>query len=384
MKLVAMALGSRVAVLAAGYLAVVLYGYHLEPPKYRLHANEVWNLPARWDAGWYLGIARRGYQWHPGLTARQQSVAFFPAFPALMRVAGEVLTLPAHVLRRPDLFGNGNTRVTWGGVLINVGAFALAVRRLSELGTLVAGSPGVAFRACVLVAAWPFALFFSAAYSEGLFLLAAVSSALALIRDRPIRALLWGMLAGLARSNGWAVAGTLAALAIWNGGQRRRWPALLAAPGPVAGALIFSAYLWSLTGHPFVWIEAQAGWGRAIAPLGFITERLAPMQAGGVMAYVSRDPSDAVAVICVIAMGAGAFVCGRRYGYQWTVFPVAYLLPAMLINLPAVGRMTAVLFPAFLGLAAVLTGWRFALVAGACALLQLWLAARFFTWQHPF
>lgn len=62
------------------------------------------------------------------------------------------------------------------------------------------------------------------------------------------------MLAGLARSNGWAHAGTLVALAIWNEGHRRRWAALLAAPGSVAGAQLFSAYLWSLTGHPFVWI----------------------------------------------------------------------------------------------------------------------------------
>jgi hypothetical protein len=56
----------------------------------------------------------------------------------------------------------------------------------------------------------------------------------------------------------------------------------------------------------------------------------------------------------------------------------------VLIDLPAVGRMTSVLFPSVIGIAMVTRGWRFRALTGACFLLQVWLAARFFTWRTPF
>ena len=51
-------IASRLMVLAVGYLGVVLVGYpdKLQPP-FRVSSNELVNLPVRWDAGWYLGIA---------------------------------------------------------------------------------------------------------------------------------------------------------------------------------------------------------------------------------------------------------------------------------------------------------------------------------------
>ena len=50
---------SRAAVFMVAYLSVITIGY---PTKilFRVSDNEMVNLPARWDAGWYLGIAREG------------------------------------------------------------------------------------------------------------------------------------------------------------------------------------------------------------------------------------------------------------------------------------------------------------------------------------
>jgi Gpi18-like mannosyltransferase len=175
-RLLRIAVASRVAVLVVGYLAVVTSGYQLKSPQYRLSHEELWNLPARWDAGWYLGIARRGYDWRPDLVDRQQSIAFFPAYPLAMRVAGEVVTLPARAVGQPGLLGNGNTRVTWGGVAVSIVAFTLAVVQLHRLITSMTGDAAMASRTVGLLASWPFALFFSAPYAEGLFLLASVSA----------------------------------------------------------------------------------------------------------------------------------------------------------------------------------------------------------------
>ena len=51
-------IASRLMVLAVGYLGVALVGYpdKLDPPN-RVSRYELVNLPVRWDAGWYLGIA---------------------------------------------------------------------------------------------------------------------------------------------------------------------------------------------------------------------------------------------------------------------------------------------------------------------------------------
>ena len=55
---------SRAAVFMVAYLSVITIGY---PTKilFRVSDNEMVNLPARWDAGWYLGIAREGYRYDP-------------------------------------------------------------------------------------------------------------------------------------------------------------------------------------------------------------------------------------------------------------------------------------------------------------------------------
>src|SRR4030095_9428524 len=83
-------LTTRIAVLAIGYFAVVTIGYPEKVPPFRVYENELRNLPARWDTGWYLAIATSGYEFHRNIQG-QQKIAFFPAFPILMRIVGRIL-----------------------------------------------------------------------------------------------------------------------------------------------------------------------------------------------------------------------------------------------------------------------------------------------------
>jgi hypothetical protein len=76
---------SRLAVFLTAYLAVITIGYP-EAIQFRVSHNEAANLPARWDAGWYLGIAQSGYYYDRRING-QQNVAFFPALPLAMRAA---------------------------------------------------------------------------------------------------------------------------------------------------------------------------------------------------------------------------------------------------------------------------------------------------------
>jgi len=382
-RTVRLAVLSRVAVLLCGYAAVVTVGYELKPLQYRLSHDEVWNLPARWDAGWYLGIARRGYEWRPELEGRQQSIAFFPAFPILMRLGAEVVTTPARLLQAPEMFGNGNTRVTWGGVLVACLAFVAALIQFVRLVASLTQDREVAFRAAVLLSAWPFALYFSAPYSESLFLLASVSATLAIYRHRHLEGVGWGLIAGLCRPNGWALSVGLLALALRNGAPART-RSIIVALAPALGTALFSGYIWRLTGDPVAWVRAQAGWGREFSMLGFVTHRLERISVDGLGGYLANDPTDIVAVASVVGVAIGAIIVGRRIGWGMAVFPIAYLLPAVVIDLPAIGRMTSVVFPSFLGLALVLSKRQAITAAVVFGVLQAWLAGRFFTWHSPF
>ena len=381
-QIVAIALASRVAVLLVGYCAATTIGYDLKPLQYRLSHNELWNLPARWDAGWYLGIARQGYKWNPELAGRQQSVAFFPAYPALMRLGGEVVTAPAHILKDPSFLGNGNTRVTWGGVLVSIAAFVFALIQFYHLATLISRNGRTALAAVILLAAWPFALFFSAPYSESLFLLCSISATLELYRNRRGVSFLWGLLAGLTRPNGWALGASLLVLALRRGD--RPIHTLVASSGPPLGTALFSLYIWHLSSDPLAWMHAQAGWGREFSAFGAITSRIALIRDIGVTRYVVTDPVDLLTVVSVVTSVVGIALAVRRFGWYLAAFPALYVLPALVLNLPATGRMTSVLFPAFIGIASTIPRTGCFIIAAVFAALQLWLSLRFFTWQTPF
>src|SRR5688572_20152610 len=104
-------LASRFGVLIIGFLAVVLIGF---PPQatniWNIYGNQLLDLPARWDTGWYLGVANEGYVYVPDSPANhQQNIAFFPAYPMAIRYLSV-------------LFGR---HVLWTGVVISFVAFYL-------------------------------------------------------------------------------------------------------------------------------------------------------------------------------------------------------------------------------------------------------------------
>ena len=380
-----LALTTRVLVLAAGLLGAVLGGQARSPDNFRLSHNVLLNLPARYDAGWYLGIARNGYRWSPERAHRQQNVAFFPGFPVAMRIGGDLVTLPARLLQDPWLFGNGNTSVAWGGVLVAIVAFTLALARLRRLASAATAGADVAFRAVLLLACAPFAYFFSAPYSEGLFLLAIVSTFAAWKDGRLPQAAGWGLVAGFTRSNGWTLTAALAVDVLGRWRDRPKRAARVAvALMPAFAAVLFSVYIYTLTGHPLTWMTAQSAWGRRAAPLGFITARYQRIGQLGLGPYLAADPGDAVTAVCVLLMLGLSLVMLRRRQWMEATFTFAYLLPGTVIDIPSLGRMTSVLFPAYVTLATLLSRRQAWALAAAFGALQLLFAFRFFGWLPPF
>jgi len=239
-------------------------------------------------------------------------------------------------------------------------------------------------RAVVLLALYPFALFFSAAYSEALFLLCSTSAVLAWSRDRPGATLLWGVLTGLSRSNGWTLAFALIADRLWGGAKVRGQAWAWLAGAPLVGAALYSAYVYAVTGYAFEWAAAQQGWGATLSVGGFFARHLAALAAAGAIGYVAHNPLDALTFAATVAaLAVGGHYLWRR---QWLlgVWIIAYLLPALAIDLPAIGRLTSVLVPVFFYLAETCRGRWHALLATAFVFGQLFLAAEFFRWRPPY
>jgi hypothetical protein len=136
---------------------------------------------ARWDAGWYLLIVHQGYKPTLG-AATAPRAAFFPLYPLLVRALSALLV--------PSVLA---------GVLISVLALGVALYALHRLTALeangTAGPREVARLAVMVTAFAPMAFFFSAVYSESLYLALSIG-------------VFW-----FARKGRWAWAGALGALA---------------------------------------------------------------------------------------------------------------------------------------------------------------------------
>jgi hypothetical protein len=235
---------SRLLVWLAGAGAVGAFGlgpvrHALNPPGLTHGFGRLGDLmaapAARWDAAWYLVIAHYGYR--PDLGAFTASrTAFFPLYP--VGVSGLARLGLAPVV---------------AGVLLSVAALAAALYGLHRLTTLEVarlGHPGsagarrltaaprgedVARLAVMLTAFAPMAFFFSAVYSESLYLALSVGVFLCARRGRWAIVAMLGALAGATRSTG--VVLLVPALLLYLYGPREdRAPDRPAGEGPRAAS----------------------------------------------------------------------------------------------------------------------------------------------------
>lgn len=375
-------LASRLGVMLVGFLAVILIGFPPEAPnRWYIYSNELLDLPARWDTGWYLSIAIDGYQFVADAPANyHQNIAFFPAFPMSMRYLSVVLG------RQP----------LWTGVGISLVAFFLALTYFLRLARSLLKDEQQAVTAVMLLAAYPFAVFFSAAYTEGLFLLTLIAAVYHFHEGGLWRAACWGFACGLTRPNGAVLSIVLALMAVaplWSAAEKRivappgGWGGLitrvLAASSPGFGMLAFSAYIYWLTGHPFTWTTQNVAWGRVYRGLdSIVADRVDFIADNGWYGYASLQTVDMFYLLAILLALAAVWPVFRRFGLAYAVLIPITILPPMLVGgLLSMGRVTSILFPVFLWMgAAVPARHRYAWI-GLFALLQGFVAVMFFTWR---
>ena len=368
-------ISTRIGVLIAGFLAISLFGYRTDVNvPWRVYENEFLNLPARWDTGWYLGVASYGYEWVVGAREnQQQNIAFFPLYPMLMRYGSLLLARDA----------------MWTGVLIAWLSFFGALVYLYRMAREFFGADQ-ALAAIALLACYPFAFFYSTAYTESLFLLTMVGACYHFERRQLWRAAVWGLACGLTRPNGCLLSIVLGLMALreaWPLSSGTRWiglaDRLATAATPGLGMLMFSTYIYFLTGNPFQWIVQNAAWGRVYRGLDmFVAQQAQTIGQEGLYIYAATRTLDAVQLVAVLFIVVSIVPVFRRLGVAYGALILVNLIPPLLMGgLLSMGRVTSILFPTFLWLGSVVPPLQRAAWLALFAFLQAILAGVFFTWR---
>ncbi len=381
---------TRVTILVVGFLAVAMFGYNTGDAPGRLADNEVANLQARWDAGWYFRIAANGYEtWTPDPSV-QQDIVFFPAFPLLL----------GFIMR---LFGGTTTALLAGSTAVVLVAFFWALTYVFRLARDLLGNADAATHTLWFLAAYPFAFFFGAAYTESIYLLGVTGAFFHFRRRELVAAAAWGLLVGLTRPNGCFLSIPLAIMAVspwlplWlNGGAagapergsdrrslRALAPAIFAAAMPGVGVLLFSAFVWSHTGHPLTWAAGHAAWGREYSGLvEFVSFRVTLLMDEGLYSYVWTHGNDLLNLLGAAFVLMTAVPVARRFGLAYGLFILVNILPPLAAGgTTSAGRLSSVLFPAFIWLAAVVPAHQRAAWLAVFMGIQGFAAALFYTWR---
>ncbi|MDQ3107632.1 MAG: hypothetical protein M3Q68_07505, partial [Actinomycetota bacterium] len=307
---------------------------------------------------------------------QQSSVAFFPAYPTAMRIAGTVF------------FGN----LAVGGVLVSLlCGFGVAVLFHRWVSAFL--GERTARLALALLLCYPFAFYlFGVVYSDALFLLAVIGAFSLLERDRPLLAGLAGIVATAARPVGVAlvIGLVIRTLEIRGALPGSRLAVFVRHPTPIAdtrrspisllprrvrlgavrpadatvllsvlGLVAFAALLWVRFDDPLAFsrVSGAPGWGKE-----FDLETLAKLHLFRLLeAYGLNIVTFWLVVQGLFALLALALVppvirCfGWGYGaYLFVSVGIAFASTRDFIGM---GRYVLAGFPAFAAAADLLVGW---------------------------
>lgn len=334
-----------------------------------------------WDGFWYTLIAERGYEIHPA------TAAFWPLYPMLLRYGQELTGWSIPIF----------------GIVVANAAFLIALIVLQRLIRLDYG-PDVARRALWLLALFPTAYYFSAAYTESLFLLLTVAAVYFARKDRWGSAAIAGALAALTRNTGVLILLPLGLLLVQqHGWDPRRWWRIgiqLAIVG--LAPLLFLWHLDSVWGDPLLTIHVQEEWARyrampwqtirtgfEMVDLSWL-DQLSTHPTWGTLTssyvrwlFAESQSYDLFTTLLFIPITLYTLVKVRpAYSlYAALVFVLPLFSPSEVHPLMSIPRFVIVLFPFFIALALLLRNrWLFGVAIALSVIQFAGLLIQFSTW----
>jgi len=201
------------------------------------------NLFSRWDSGYYVNIALRGYS---NLIVPRWE--FFPGYPIVMGSLGRVLTLATGTPLVISMY--------WMGFVVSNLSFFGSMYYLYKLSAKVLGDNNLAFYSALSLAFYPAGVFLSAAYSDSLFLLLMLSSLYYWRMKKYPQCSLLGFFGALTRPVGVVLVIPYLVELIRDRSLRKNVSAYLPVAIVPFGFLSFLAYSQLMTGTPFATFEA--------------------------------------------------------------------------------------------------------------------------------
>ncbi len=193
----------------------------------------------RWDSGYFLEIAHKGY-------GNDGTAAFYPAYPALLAVFARVFA----------------GHYALAGVAVSLAACLVGFELLWRVARERFGSDASAERTVVLLALTPMALFLGAIYSESTYLAVTLAAFVFAARRHWTLAACAAALALLTRPTGIAVVVAVAVMA-WPNRRALAWLAIV----PLS-FVFFPVALAINYGRPFGFVTAERFWNRHVSPAG--------------------------------------------------------------------------------------------------------------------
>jgi hypothetical protein len=202
-----------------------------------------------WDGGWFIRVATDGYPhtytYDPSGAMVGNGLAFFPLYPWLIRAV--------HWL---------GVDVGWSALTISWIAAGAAAVLLYRFGVALHGAR-LGYALVVLFCGQPMSVVLSMGYSEALFSALVIGALYAAYRERFLVAGVLGLLAGLCRPTGLAVALAVvvaAGMAVYRG--RYDWRTTVGAVLALLGVPSFLLWVGYRVGDLNAWFTIQtAGWG---------------------------------------------------------------------------------------------------------------------------
>lgn len=330
---------TRLTMAAVAYTTVRIAMPALHP-KARLLLREYPAVASfvRWDAGWYLSITQAGYSDFP---SGPSNVAFLPVFPALIKLATQLIGDPAIA----------------GLVVANL-AMAAAVIALwdwvRERGGLAAAEGAVQW---LLV--YPFSFFFHSIYAEAVFFLVCTLALRAADAKRWQAAGFWACVAALTRPLGILLVPAFVWVLVkeWRAGRRPGFDGC-AVFLPVIALGLYATHLWLTLGNPLaVWTAHATGWNVRLKWNLFLdwSDALRAMLGRKELYMKLFDALEVVLVVPLIALSLRAW---RTVGPAAGLYATLATTVIVVSGHESLGRETLAVVPIFAALSASFNrGW---------------------------
>ncbi len=305
--------------------------------KFYILPHSILDLFRQWDAEWYLIIARHGYTYVPG---KDSGVVFFPLYPVLVRL----LTFG----------GTVDTRLV--AYLVSNGALFLAIILLWKLATFEMHDATFSKHVVQFLLFNPMTVFYSAIYTESLYLLCLVGTLYLARTQRWLLAALCAYAAALCRVVGVLLVVPLVCEWFLQYRHHLSWRkagigrALIACAAPALGFLTYVAYLDRAFGEPLAFLKAERPFGGRRLTWPWV-------------AFIHLRRYESVYVIWFLSffvIAVGLFILAVRWRLRPTylvifvVFTLICVCSSVLESLP---RYLSVLFPFYFVLALATRKW---------------------------